>query len=132
MVLGCILGKPGANYTTMKRRLNMNNGSLSWHLNKLEKDELIKSLVQGTRKRYYPVEMPLPEEDGGELPDIEKRLQEAASKGEGVLVSDLASQLGISRQLALYHLRTMHGKGFITLERRGLHLVAVYPPHHAG
>jgi len=53
-----------------------------------------------------------------------------ASKGEGVFVSDLAAELGVSRQLALYHLRNLHRKGYITLERHGLHLIAVYPPHH--
>ena len=126
MVLGYIIGNPGDNYTDIKNNLKMNNGPLSWHLMKLEKEGLVKSRVEGTRKCYYPAGMTLSVENGGELHAVQRRLLKAVETDPGKPVGVLAEELGVSRQLALYHLRKLSQKRMLTLERRGLRL-KVYP-----
>ncbi len=122
MVLGYIIGNPGDTYTDIKKNLGMNNGPLSWHLMKMEKEGLVKSRTEGTHKCYYPAGMPLPAENGGELHAIERRLLETVRADPGQAVGALAEELGVSRQLALYHARKLSRSGLLTLERRGLHL----------
>lgn len=127
MIRGYIQLNPGDTYTDIKRNLDLSSGSLTWHLMKLEKEEVIKSAVRGTRKLYYPAKMPIPKENGGQLHEIERRLLSAVKADPGKPIKVLAEELGVSSQLALYHLRKMDQKGLISMERRGLSL-RVYPP----
>ena len=122
MVLGYILGNPGDTYTDVRDALHMKNGAVAWHLMKLEKDGEIKSRVQGSRRRYYPTAMPLPAGDGGELHEIQQRLFKAVEQDPGKPVNVLAEELGVSRQLTLYHLKKLSRSGRLSIERRGLHM----------
>ena len=122
MIRGFILGNPGECYTSIKENLGLKNGTLSWHLMKLEKEGIIKSRVQGTRRRYYSRGATIPAENGGELREIEQRLLKAVEEDVGRSVKELAEELGVSSQLALYHIRRLSQKGFVNLERKGLRL----------
>jgi len=126
MVRGYVMGNPGDTYSDIKRNLELNNGSLTWHLLRLEKDGLIKSKVQGTRKRYYPAKMAIPESNGVVLHNIQVKLLESVEMNPGKPIVILAEELGVSRQLATYHVRQLLQKGLISMERRGVRL-RVYP-----
>jgi len=128
MIRGFILGNPGECYTSIRQNLGLKNGTLSWHLMKLEKEGIIKSRVQGTRRRYYPKGATIPAENGGELREIEQRLLKAVEEDVGRSVKELAEELGVSSQLALYHIRRLSQKGFVNLERKGLRLRVYLPP----
>jgi len=128
MIRGFILGNPGECYTSIKENLGLKNGTLSWHLMKLEKEGIIKSRVQGTRRRYYSKGAVIPAENGGELREIEKRLLKAVEEDVGRSVKERAEELGVSSQLALYHIRRLAQKGRVDLERRGLHLRVYLKP----
>jgi len=127
MIKGYILVHPGDTYTDIKRNLSLNDGALTWHLMKLEKASLIKSMIRGSRRLYFPANMPLPFEDGGDLHEIEKRMLQMVKTDPGMTVKVLAEELGVSSQLTLYHMRKLSQKGLVSLERRGLRL-KVYPP----
>ncbi len=124
MIRGYIRVHPGDTYTEIKNNLDLNNGCLSYHLRILEKQGKIKSMVMGTKRRYYPRGMPLPTEDGGELHEIERRMLHLIATEPGMSVRVLSEELGASRQLTLYHLRKLSQKGILMLERRGLYLKA--------
>ena len=49
-----ITGNPGAHYNRIRTALGLNNGTLSYHLDVLEKKEYIMSVQDGYR-RYYTV-----------------------------------------------------------------------------
>jgi len=117
---------PGDTYTDVKRNLELNDGVVTYHLARLEKDGLIRSEIRGARKRYYPAEMRVPMENGGELHDIQQRILRVVTASPGMPVSALAEQLGVSTQLALYHLRQLSRTARVDLERPGLRLRA-YP-----
>ena len=63
--------------------------------------------------------------------EVQLRMLRAVREVPGLAVTDLAGALGISSQLALYHLRDLAGKGIIRFERRGLRL-RCYPEGGAG
>ncbi len=125
MVRGYILVHPGDSYTEIKRNLRLNNGSLAWHLKKLEGDGLVKSRQEGKRRRYYPADASYPREED-RLHAVQRRLLLAVAEDPGIPVRILAQQTGVSSQLALYHLRKMARAGRVSLERRTVQL-QVYP-----
>ncbi len=126
MIRGYVLVHPSDTYADIKRNLGLTSGCLTYHLQKLKKDGVIKSRVRGARTRYYPVEMVVPEEDGGDLYEIQKELLEVVVKDPGIPVSILAQHLGVTSQLALYHLRKLSQRRLLVLERRGIRL-RVFP-----
>ena len=104
----------------------VSSGTIYSLLYSLEREDMIKSRVKGTRRHYYPSSMPLPFEDGGELHEIERLLIDTVRSDPGRPVKLLAEELAVSSQLALYHLRKLSQKGYLRLERKGLSL-RVYP-----
>jgi len=132
MIRGYLRVHPGDTYTDIKRNLGLNNGALTWHLRKLEGDGVIKSKVMGARKRYFPKEMSIPVEDGGELHYLQQRLLRAVASVPGSPVAVLAAALGATKQITLYHLRSLSVKGLVRLERHGLSLRAFPGPGTAG
>ena len=126
MIRGYLRVHPGDTYTEIKVNLGLNDGTVTWHLAKLEKEGLLKSQIERTRRRYYPAGMPLPHENGGELLALQRRLIDSVKAAPGQPIGLLAEALGVSNQLALYHLRRLSQKGLVSLERRGLRLRA-YP-----
>jgi len=114
---------PGDTYTDIKRNLSLNNGTLTYHLDVLERERLVRAVNRGSRKMFYTMEV-RPAEDGGGLHEIQQRILRVLGEAPGAAVPDLAAVLGISRQLALYHLRLLVSQDLVRLERRGLRLIA--------
>jgi len=123
MIRGYIRVHPGDTYSDIKRNLDLNDGTMTWHLAKLEKAGIIKSRAQGTRRKYYPAG-PLPPENGEGLFDLQRRLLEAVIRDPGKPVRILAEELVVSEQLALYHLRKLSQRDLLSLDRTGLRLRA--------
>jgi len=117
---------PGDCYMEIKRNLGLNDGVVTYHLARLEREGEIRSSIQGARRRYYPVGMRIPAEDGGDLHEIQRRLLHAVAQEPGMPVAILAEQLGVSSQLALYHLRKLARTHRVGLERHALRL-RVFP-----
>ncbi|HYS70928.1 MAG TPA: winged helix-turn-helix transcriptional regulator, partial [Thermoplasmata archaeon] len=126
MIRGYLVANPGDTFTDIMRNLRLSSGTATWHLRKLELAGVVRSRADGTRRRYYPADVPLPQENGRELPEIEQRLIQRVAKDPGLSIRLIAEELGISSQLALYHLRKLREKGLLCLERRGWRMSA-YP-----
>ena len=122
-IFGYIRVHPGDTYTDIKRNLDLNAGTLTYHLDVLERGGLVRSMTRGVRKLFYPIDV-RPPENGGGLHEIQQRLLRVLNEAPGTAVSDLGSLLGIGRQLALYHLRLLSQQGLVRLERRGVRLCA--------
>jgi len=121
MIRGYLLVHPGDSYSDIRRNLGLSNGTLSYHLTVLEREGIIQSQTRGSRKLFFPREARLPN-DGGGMHEVQLRMLRAVREIPGLAVTDLAGALGISSQLALYHLRDLAAKGRIRFERRGLRL----------
>jgi len=122
-IFGYIRVHPGDSYTDIKRNLDLNAGTLTYHLDVLERGGLVRSMTRGARKLFYPIEV-RPPEDGGGLHEVQQRLLRVLNEAPGTAVADLGALLGIGRQLALYHLRLLAQQGLVRLERQGVRLRA--------
>ena len=116
-IYGYIKVHPGEHYTAMNRNLQLNNGTLTYHLDVLEREGLIISKPKGSRKIFYPVGMKIP--DNG-LHAIQEDILERVNESPGMSISDLARLMGTSRQLANYHVKKLVEDGKIDIERKGV------------
>jgi len=124
-IFGYLKVHPGDNYTTIKKNLELNNGTLTYHLKVLEREGLIKSWSDGSRKYFYPQGVKIPG-DGVKNPSIYDTILKSIKDSPGISIRDIAAVLGISRQLANYHVRKLAAEGEIELERKSFSKVC-YP-----
>jgi predicted transcriptional regulator len=118
-IYGYLVVHPGDNYTTIKRNLNLTNGTLTYHLDVLEREGFVKSQLRGTRRFYYPKEARMPDNGTG-FPAIKNDMIMRVEESPGITISDLATLLGVSRQLTNYHLRALIQEGYVQVERKGM------------
>jgi predicted transcriptional regulator len=118
-IFGYIKVNPGDNYTTIKKNLDLNNGTLTYHLSVLEREGLIKSWNHNGHKYFYPKGVKIPG-NGVKNPSILDAILKSIKDSPGITVKDIAAITGISRQLANYHVRRLAAEGQIELERKSL------------
>jgi predicted transcriptional regulator len=126
MIRGYILVHPGDSYSDIKRNLGLPSGTLTYHLGILEHEGIVRSRIDGKRRRFFPREARLPE-NGGAMHEVQLRLLRAVRSVPGLTVTDIAGALGIGSQLTLYHLRDLASTGAVRFERRGLRLRCYAP-----
>jgi predicted transcriptional regulator len=113
---GYIIGNPGAHFGLIKQDLGVPNGQLAHHLRQLTRAHLIYSRVDGTRKRFYPVDFPKPKSNQHYLSDAQEKIFGVVEENSGITQKKVASSIGISRQVASYHLTKMEQNGVIKKE----------------
>lgn len=117
-IYGYIKVHPGDKYTDLKRNLELNNGTLTYHLDVLEREGLVISKRNGGRKLFYPANM-RPPYDGTHLHSVQENILQIVEESPGIAIKDIASLAGVSRQLTNYHVKKLTASGFIKLERKG-------------
>jgi len=117
---GYIMANPGEHYNAIKRALGMNNGSLAYHLNVLEKEELVKSKTNGIYKRFYPKDMIIP--NGGQihLTEAQKLILKNIEETPGISQKDIAALLGVSASTINYHITKLVEMNAVRTERKGI------------
>ncbi len=128
-IYGFIRLNPGESYSDIKRSLGLATGPLTYHLAVLERMGLIRSVPDRARKLFYPTDAPVPR-NGGDLRALQTRILRILKEDPGIVVNDLAALIGVSRHVALYHLRKLVGADQVRLERKMARLRA-YPLHRA-
>ncbi|MBM4247877.1 MAG: winged helix-turn-helix transcriptional regulator [Euryarchaeota archaeon] len=112
-IFGYVNEHPGANFSTMMRDLNLKNGVLAYHLTTLEREDMIRSMRDGTLRRYYP-------RSGRAVPfETRKAILGVIEQNPGLTEAALAGRTGLSRQVLDYHLASLIDSGHVRLERRG-------------
>jgi len=81
--------------------------------------------MHGSRKVFYPADTPVPE-NGDTRHALQIRILKALQEQPGILVADLALNLGVTRQVALYHVRSLGRANLVRLERTRVQL-RVFP-----
>ena len=117
---GYIMANPGEHYNAIKRALGMNNGSLAYHLNVLEKEDLVKSKTNGMYKRFYPKDMILPNGGPIYLTEAQKLIIKNIEETPGISQKDIAALLGISASTVNYHITRLVEMNAVRTERKGI------------
>ncbi len=112
-ILDHLSGEPGDHLRSIARDLALPLGSVRFHLAMLEKCGLVRAESRGGKARYFRVG-PGSSAQSNDLfsrywsyHDVRSRVAAAAARLASRDVSRVAASVGISRQLALYHLRRL-------------------------
>jgi predicted transcriptional regulator len=118
-IYGYIIGNPGAYFGLIKQELELGNGQLVYHLKQLEDAHLVYSREDGPKKRFYPSDVPRGKEGAPHISSIQEKILGVIKDNSGIGQKKLAKVMGISRQVAGYHLTKMERKGLIDKEISG-------------
>jgi predicted transcriptional regulator len=106
---------PGDHFRSVARSLRLAVGTARYHLNALVQDGLIYKQGSNGRTRYYvtggEAEMNRLYARHWEYRDVRVRVLLTLKRMEGAQPAAIAKVLGISRQLASYHLRCLEKAG---------------------
>ncbi len=108
---------PGVNFTRIKEEFELTNGTLLHHLKTLNRERYIKSCRTGLYRRFYPWGMKIQMEST--LTGPQKAIYKLVSQCEGICQTDIAQQMGTSRQTVNHHIKALVELELITLERVG-------------
>jgi len=121
-VYGYIKANPGEHYNSIKKALSLKNGTLVYHLKTLEREEFIKSIIDGRFKRFYPKEMKIPEPSGElvlKMTRIQREILEIIRDVPGISQKDIAARIGLSTPTVHYHIDIMLSARVIRVEHSG-------------
>jgi predicted transcriptional regulator len=120
-IYGFIVSNPGEHYSMIKDSLNVNNGTLSHHLRTLEVQGFIKSRRDGSYRRFYPVKMNIPQDEGQKLSDLQLSILDIVRQTgyEGASQRFIADMLDASQQTISYNLRALSRNGVVRIEHDG-------------
>lgn len=114
---------PGTNYSTIMRELKLKNGLFAYHLATLERENYITSQHDGIYRRFYPSnKVPgfspnlLADRIDSEMKAIIVRL---VQKEPGLSQTQIAKQMGESRQRINYHVNKLVEDRVLNLKRNG-------------
>ncbi len=119
-IYSLIKTNPGIHYNEIMRRLNLKNGTLSYHLYTLEKMEMIKSRVESFRYRaFYPTGARFPEEEKLRLTEIQSRIIKIIREKPGITQREIADKIGRKPQTINYNIKVLEKNGLIKIIKRG-------------
>ncbi len=114
---GYVIANPGDHYNGIKGHLGINNGTLAYHLKVLERENYLKSRMDGKYKRYYPYESMIPSKK--KLSPIQKLIVEKLKNNPGVSQRKLGKLSGESVQVVNYHMKQLEDAGVVEIEKLG-------------
>lgn len=104
----------GIRFTDLRRDVGIANGALVFHLRVLEREGYVFSRTEWTRKRYWVTgAAPPPAAADDATPSA---VMGALRAGEPASAAEIAQRVGISRQLARYHLQRLAREGRVRAE----------------
>ena len=108
---------PGAHYRAILDDLELSMGVLTYHLNRLEKGEHLKSRQDGMYRRFYVTGRKT--EVKFFLSAIQESIVATIRENQGISQSRIAEAIGVTRKVVNYHVRILDQAGLIYMEERG-------------
>jgi predicted transcriptional regulator len=108
---------PGDHYRSILNNLGLTNGTLTYHLATLEREEFIRSERDGPLKRFYPADTEFTPGMALELTPIQKSIYDLISKSPGISQKEIAAKIGVSAPTVNYHIKAMVNARLVRLER---------------
>ncbi len=108
---------PGAHYRAILDDLELSMGVLTYHLNRLEKGEYLRSRQDGMYRRFFVTGRKT--EIKFFLSDIQESIMATIRANQGISQSRIADAIGVTRKVVNYHVRILDQAGLIYMEERG-------------
>jgi predicted transcriptional regulator len=117
LIYKMIKQNPGIHFSALMKDLGLKPGVTSYHINKLEKDELIKSFQDGMYRRFYLYEEKV--ETRLMLSDLQKLILETIKAEPGISQIKISMLVGRSKVVINYHIRFLRDLGVLNVEADG-------------
>ncbi len=108
---------PGVHYRAILDELDLSMGVLTYHLNRLEKGEYLRSRQDGMYRRFFVTGRKT--EVKFFLSDIQESILTTIRSNQGISQSRIAESIGVTRKVVNYHVRILDRAGLIYMEDRG-------------
>ena len=107
---------PGEHFRAIQRALDLEIGTVSHHINKLESEEFIKSRQDGQYRRFYPMDSKI--DVKLILSQLQQNILNWIKNNPGISQKTIAIQMGMEHKLINYHLKILKNAGFIYTEEQ--------------
>jgi uncharacterized repeat protein (TIGR01451 family) len=121
LIRGYVIANPGDHFNSIRKALNLNNGTLAYHLHVLEREELIKSKRWGKFTRFYPYGMKIPE-NGSRYSEIQKLIIEKIRETPGITQKEIAGIMGVTKPTINYHINKLMNDSMVESRRLGIQI----------
>ncbi len=111
LVIEHLNDNPGDYFSNIKRNLNTSTGNLSYIINKLEREQVIKSRQFGQKRRFFPYDYPVKENFF--LTKLQFNVLDMIRKAPGLPQKDVAYLCGLSSRNFNYHAKILLKNGYI-------------------
>lgn len=116
-VFGHIQSTPGTHFNEIKKTLQLGNGNLAYHLQKLEKEGFIKSKRDKRYRRFYPVGVDVLEEDGIKLSKTQESILDYIERNPKSDQKKIGQNIIESQQTISYNINVLVREGFLVEEK---------------
>jgi len=129
-LLTTIYTEPGSNFTLLKEKLGLHNGTLAHHLNILETNQMIASHRSGRQRLFFPYGSSNNSNIRNSLitNPTQKDIIQMVKENPGITQSMISQQLRMSRQKVNYHVNSLSNNSILKVERQG-RITRLYPMH---
>ena len=129
-LLRIIYAEPGANFTQLKEKLGLHNGTLAHHLHILENHNTITSHTSGRQRLFFPFgsESRINISNSLITNITQKKIIKIVKTSPGITQSMISQQLKISRQNVNYHVNSLVSNSILKIEKQG-RITRLYPMH---
>ncbi len=108
---------PGQHYRAILNDLELAMGVLTYHLNRLEKGEYLRSRQDGMYRRFFVTGRKT--EVRFFLSDIQESILATIRENQGISQSKIAERISVSRKVVNYHVSILDQAGLIYMESQG-------------
>ncbi len=116
-IYGYIMAYPGENYSSIKKAMGVENGTLTHHLYILEREGFVASRVDGRNKRFYPAGVAAERKTKASM--IQKAILKMIRQGPSLTQTEIAEALGTSKQVVNYHIKSLQKVGLLSVAKNG-------------
>ena len=116
-ILEIVKKNHGIHFRELMRLTDLKQGSLSYHLNKMEKAELVKSRQDGMYRRFYPYNSKV--DFRLALSDLQKDILMIVQENPGINQSKISKRTGRNHVLVHYHANFLREAGMLWMEKSG-------------
>jgi predicted transcriptional regulator len=109
--------RPGMYYRSILKELSLKHGTLTHHLMRLERENLVRSHRDGLRVRFFPTSIGAIRTKS--LTSQQIQILEAVRARPGMTQTELAMSLGMSRQAMHYHIDALRRASLIGVALAG-------------
>jgi titin len=120
---GKIVEHPGIHYSEIIREFDLSNGAAAYHLNVLVRENFIRTVNDGHRKRFYAKHSKVPKEHQMTPEEVRKEILRIVSSNPGISQKDIVDEMGRDRATVGYHLREMVKEGKLRASRKGQYTI---------